>query len=80
LHDQVDRAIRFRGPRGYVIGRFVLNNLLSRKAYFELAECPAFDLVPESGILPCELFTRRLWLSTGRFVKTAKENVYGQFG
>lgn len=32
--------------------RFVLNNKLSRKAQFELGECPFFDLVPESGILP----------------------------
>lgn len=35
--------------------RFVLNNKLSRKAHFELGECPVFGLVPESGILPIPL-------------------------
>ena len=47
--------MRFRGPRGYIMSRFVLNNKLSRKAHFELGECPVFDLVPESGILPVPL-------------------------
>jgi hypothetical protein len=37
------------------VSRFVLNNKLSRKAHFELAECPVFDPVPESGILPVPL-------------------------
>ena len=31
---------------------FVLNNKLSKKADFELGECPVFDLVPDSGVLP----------------------------
>jgi hypothetical protein len=34
------------------MSRFVLNNKLSRKAHFELGECPIFDLVPESGVVP----------------------------
>ena len=34
------------------MSRFVLNNKLSRRARFELGECPVFELVPESGILP----------------------------
>lgn len=34
------------------MSRFVLNNKLSRKGHFELGECPVFDLVPESGVLP----------------------------
>jgi hypothetical protein len=34
------------------MSRFVLNNKLTGKAHFELGPCPAFDLVPESGILP----------------------------
>lgn len=34
------------------MSRFVLNNKLSKKAHFELGECPVFDLVPESGVLP----------------------------
>ena len=34
------------------MSRFVLNNKLANKAQFELGECPFFDLVPESGILP----------------------------
>jgi hypothetical protein len=37
------------------MSRFVLNNKMSRKAHFELGECPVFDLVPESGILPVPL-------------------------
>ena len=37
------------------MSRFVLNNKLSRKAHFELGECPVFDLVPESAILPVPL-------------------------
>ena len=34
------------------MSKFVLNNKLTRKAHFVLAECPVFDLVPESGVLP----------------------------
>ena len=34
------------------MSHFVLNNKLSRKAHFELGECPVFDLVPDSGIVP----------------------------
>lgn len=34
------------------MSQFVLNNKLSKRADFELDECPAFDLVPESGVLP----------------------------
>jgi len=34
------------------MSRFILNNKLSRKAHFELGECPVFDMVPESGVLP----------------------------
>ena len=34
------------------MSRFVLNNKLSRKANFELGECPVFGLVPGSGVLP----------------------------
>ena len=34
------------------MSRFVLNYKLSRKAHFELDDCPVFDLVPESGVLP----------------------------
>lgn len=37
------------------MSRIVLNNKLSRKAHFELGECPSFDLVSESGILPVPL-------------------------
>lgn len=37
------------------MSRFILNNKLSGKAHFELGECPVFDLVPESGILPVPL-------------------------
>ena len=37
------------------MSQFVLNNKLLRKSHFELGECPVFDLVPESGILPVPL-------------------------
>jgi len=37
------------------MSRFVLNNKLSRKAHFELGECPVFDLVSDFGILPVPL-------------------------
>jgi hypothetical protein len=34
------------------MSQFILKNKLSRKAHFELGECPIFDLVPESAVLP----------------------------
>jgi hypothetical protein len=34
------------------MSKFVLNNKLSGKAQFELGDCPFFDDLPESGILP----------------------------
>lgn len=37
------------------MSRFVLNNKLSKKGQFELGECPAYDLVPESAIVPLSM-------------------------
>lgn len=34
------------------MSQFVLKNKLSKKSHFSLGECPVFDLVPESGVLP----------------------------